>query len=319
LAKLSHFKKGDIQFNSFFKDNANQGDISLFFDQNKTLALETPDLKIIEDNFIYGISTPRVLTTQTLGDIFGGTSKREEIIDYYAETGENLDSIAKKFGVSTNALLWSNPSLTKYASLKVGQHLLIPPGEGVVYLVKQGDTVDGIAQKYKTTVEKIVEFNKLKNEFDIFVDEVVWLPGAQMPKQAPPIIVQKSVPNTFFIYPTQGRVSQWRHGFAGRAIDVANKCGTPVYAAASGLVQRAQFNSRYGNFVTVAHSNGTSAYYGHLQSMMVKPGDLITTGHMIGLMGRSGTASTGCHLHFEIRGTDNFLAAFNLGGEIKFK
>lgn len=318
LAEVSYLKSHSVVF---AKNIDNSESDNLFFSQNKALAFETPDLKIIQDNFIYGISTPRVLTTQTLGSVFGDLERetQKEISDYKVELGDTAESVAQKFNISLNTLLWANPGISKGSGLKADQNLLIPPGNGVIYVVKPGDTISNIAQKYKSSAEKIIAFNELRNERDISVDDLLFLPDAQMLKQQAPIIAQIPVPNTFFINPTEGRVSQWRHGFAGRAIDVANKCGTPVNAAASGVVQRAQFHSSYGNFVTISHSNGTSTYYGHLQSIMVKPGEQVSMGQMIGLIGRSGRASTGCHLHFEVRGTGNFLAAFGLGANVSYK
>jgi murein DD-endopeptidase MepM/ murein hydrolase activator NlpD len=56
----------------------------------------------------------------------------------------------------------------------------------------------------------------------------------------------------------------------------------------------------YGNHVILAHDNHTLTLYGHLQVLMVKPGDTVLQGQIIGLMGSSGN-STGPHLHFELR------------------
>lgn len=322
LARLSYFKYSNaVFFNSFFKNSINAASSDLFFSQNKALSIETPDLKIIQDNFIYGIATPRVLTTQILGSIMGGAEQdedRKEIIDYDAEIGDTLESIAKKFNISLTTLLLAN-DLSKNSTLKVGQSLVIPPLDGMLYAVKVGDTISDIAKKYKSSADKIIAFNDLKNEGDIFVNDLIFLPGGQTPPR--PVLPATQIPiaDSFFIYPTEGIITQGPHGFLGRGVDVANKCGTPVYAAAPGVVQRAQFNARYGNFITISHYNGTSSYYGHEQTVLVKPGETVTAGQMIGLMGKTGREVIGCNLHFEIRGARNFLSNFGVGFHLNFK
>ncbi len=298
---------------SFFRTANSVQENDLFFSQQEALNQGTPDLKIIEENSLAAVSTPSVLNTQTLGDMFGGIQEeRTGIVDHHVELGDTVSSVAQKYGITPITLALAN-EISKNAALKVDQSLIIPPVDGVFYIVKSGDTVSDIAKRYKSSVDKIISFNNLKNEGDIFKDDDIFLPGGQIPpKAAPSVIVQIPVATTFFIYPTQGKVSQGPHGFLGRGIDVANKCGTPVYAAASGVVQRSQFNPSYGNFVTIAHTNGTSTYYGHLQALLVSPGQNVAAGHMIGLIGRTGTAATGCHLHFEVRGAKNFLAGLSV-------
>lgn len=291
---------------------------SLFFSQNNSLALETPDLKI-EDNFIYGIATPRVLTTQTLGDIFGSESQQnsKEIVNYTVQSGDTISSVAQKFNISSETLLWSN-NLASESSLKAGQNLVILPTSGILHVVKSGDTVSQIAKIYKAKSEDIIEFNNLANEGDLFIGDILIIPGGVMPKKPVPSIVQNPIPDSFFIYPAEGVISQGLHYY--NAIDLANKCGTPVYATASGTVQRARYGWNYGggNQVTILHSGGIVTYYGHLQTILVKSGDQVTVGDRIGLMGNNGI-STGCHVHFQVIGAKNPLARYYVGTTLKYK
>jgi len=308
-----------ILFNSFFKNTDNLASNELFASQHNQLALETLDLQIVQGNSLHAVSTPSTLTTQTLGDIFGGADQeRKEVIDYTVLPGDTIKGLAEKFSISENTIAWAN-NISKSSALKVGESMVIPPINGVIYEVRPGDTLSEVAKKYKSTTEEIIAFNGLENEGNIFVNDVIFLPNGQMPPKPAPPIAQIPTADSFFIYPAEGKVTHWRHGFSGRAIDVANKCETPIYAAASGIIQRAQFNARYGNFITISHYNGTSTYYGHLQTMLVKSGQTVTAGQTIGFMGSTGTESTGCHLHFETRGTENFLAKYRLGATIKFK
>ncbi|MBX4201060.1 M23 family metallopeptidase [Candidatus Parcubacteria bacterium] len=320
LAGNTYLQKTDSPAASpFFKTTNAATSDNLFFSQNGGLALETPDLKIIQDNSVSAISTPSTTNAQTLGSIFGGSeAARNGDIDYEVQIGDTMDSLAAKFQLSKPTIAWAN-EISQNATLKVGQVLIVPPVDGVFYNVKSGDTIFDIAKRYKSTAEKIIAFNNLKDEGDIFSDDVIFLPDGKMPTSSAPSVIQIPIADSFFIYPTQGHISQGPHGFLGRGIDVANACGTPVYAAASGVVQRSQFNPTYGNFVTMSHSNGTSTYYGHLQSMSVRAGEAVVSGQMIGFIGRTGTAATGCHLHFEVRGAKNFLTKFGLGALVSFK
>ena len=103
------------------------------------------------------------------------------------------------------------------------------------------------------------------------------------------------------------------------------RCGTPVHAAASGVVQRVRYGWNYGggNQVTILHANGVVTYYGHLMTIFVKPGEAVTTGDTIALMGGGpGMAgagiSTGCHTHFEVIGAKNPLSKYLVGTKIKY-
>jgi murein DD-endopeptidase MepM/ murein hydrolase activator NlpD len=75
---------------------------------------------------------------------------------------------------------------------------------------------------------------------------------------------------------------------------------TPVHAAASGVVVVAQRHPQYGNMIDIDHGNGFTTRYAHLSKLMVKPGDVVRRGAIIGLSGSTGR-STGPHLHFEVR------------------
>ena len=94
--------------------------------------------------------------------------------------------------------------------------------------------------------------------------------------------------------------------FRGRAamhagIDLAGPIGTPIYATADGSISDAGYNSGgYGNLVKIDHGRGIETRYGHLSAILVRPGQRVTRGQMIGRMGSSGR-STGSHLHYEVR------------------
>lgn len=117
------------------------------------------------------------------------------------------------------------------------------------------------------------------------------------------------VSNSGFMKPTNGVLTSpygWRNLGAGPefhyGIDLANSTGTPIVAAADGVVTYAAPLSSYGNVIMMTHSiNGQiySTVYAHLNSFNVSVGSVVSQGEQIAQMGTTGR-STGPHLHFEI-------------------
>ena len=84
-------------------------------------------------------------------------------------------------------------------------------------------------------------------------------------------------------------------------IDLSGPIGTPIYATADGVVSTAGYNSGgYGNLVKIDHGRGIETRYGHLSTLIVRQGQRVTRGQVIGRMGSTGR-STGSHLHYEVR------------------
>jgi murein DD-endopeptidase MepM/ murein hydrolase activator NlpD len=86
-------------------------------------------------------------------------------------------------------------------------------------------------------------------------------------------------------------------------VDLRGDAGEPAHTTASGTVSIASWQGGYGNMVEIDHLNGVSTRYGHLSKILVKPGQHVTMGQVIGLIGSTGR-STGPHLHYETRVND---------------
>jgi beta-lactamase regulating signal transducer with metallopeptidase domain len=82
-------------------------------------------------------------------------------------------------------------------------------------------------------------------------------------------------------------------------IDISNKKGTKIYAAADGKVIKAEYDSQHGRIIMIEHKAGLQTEYRHLNELSVKVGDSVKSGTVIGFMGSTGQA-TGPHLHFSI-------------------
>jgi murein DD-endopeptidase MepM/ murein hydrolase activator NlpD len=86
-------------------------------------------------------------------------------------------------------------------------------------------------------------------------------------------------------------------------LDIANKAGTSVFAAADGIAVFCGFESGYGRLITIDHGYGYKTRYGHLDSILINMGDKVQKGEKIGTIGCTGRC-TGPHLHYEVRVND---------------
>jgi hypothetical protein len=111
-----------------------------------------------------------------------------------------------------------------------------------------------------------------------------------------------------YVMPTKG---VWTSGFGYRwgvlhaGIDIANSIGTPIVAAADGVVIDAGPTAGYGAWVKLRHADGTVTLYGHVNTWLVSKGERVMAGDQIATIGNRGN-STGPHLHFSVllNGTD---------------
>ena len=109
-----------------------------------------------------------------------------------------------------------------------------------------------------------------------------------------------------FVRPAQGTFTSGfgaRWGATHYGIDIANSIGTPIVAAADGVVIEAGPASGFGLWVRIQHEDGTISVYGHMQDYSVEEGEYVKAGDQIARIGNRGQ-STGPHLHFEIWDAD---------------
>jgi murein DD-endopeptidase MepM/ murein hydrolase activator NlpD len=92
--------------------------------------------------------------------------------------------------------------------------------------------------------------------------------------------------------------------FTGRStfhdgIDFPAPVGTPIIAAAGGVVIAAEYHHEYGNMLEIDHGNGIVTRYAHASRLLAKVGDIVRRGQQVAAIGTTGR-STGAHLHFEV-------------------
>ncbi|MFQ5426373.1 MAG: murein hydrolase activator EnvC family protein [Gaiellales bacterium] len=110
-------------------------------------------------------------------------------------------------------------------------------------------------------------------------------------------------PASGFIWPVNGVLTSgfgFRWGRLHAGIDIGVGFGTPIAAAAAGVVIQAGWLGGYGNLVVVDHGRGLSTAYAHQQRIIVTVGQSVSQGQQLGEVGSTGF-STGAHLHFEVR------------------
>src|SRR5258708_1178440 len=200
-----------------------------------------------------------------------------EVIIHVVQDGETLSSIAQKYDLNTDTIVWEN-NLDATATLQQGQQLRILPVDGIRHTVIRGETIYTIAKKYglgdeAAAAEPIISypFNEFKNDenFDLTVGQVLMIPGGVKPDESQPnapfqVGNVKFTPNAgavsatgSFVWPASGRITQG-FSFYHQGIDIANHDGGPILAADSGTVTVAGWtdNTGYGNRVMIDHGNG---------------------------------------------------------------
>jgi len=90
------------------------------------------------------------------------------------------------------------------------------------------------------------------------------------------------------------------HRAMHEGVDFSAPIGTPIFAAAAGVVTNVEQHPQYGNMVEIDHGNDISTRYAHASQIFVQPGALVKRGQKIAAVGTTGR-STGPHLHFEVR------------------
>jgi murein DD-endopeptidase MepM/ murein hydrolase activator NlpD len=197
---------------------------------------------------------------------------------YEVQPGDTLNSLARKHGITVATIVKANRLPGPNARLRAGQRLVIP----------------------------VVE-TPLARRGEISAPSAAPRPAAPASAR-PPTRLVLAVPDfdgaaLAFAWPVEGPVistfGQRRNGWHG-GIDIKAPPGTPVWAAAGGVVIASGVEAAYGLVVKIEHWRGFVTVYAHNDVNLVEVGDHIGAGEMIALVGQTGRATTP-HVHFEIR------------------
>jgi len=250
---------------------------------------------------------------------------------YAVTAGDTLTGIAARFGLSMMSIWWAN-NLTSKDQLHVGQLLLIPPVDGVLYTAQAGDTVAAVAARFHADPTVMATFNDLTTD-ELTLGEQVMIPNGVGPSiAATPAVATASrtakVTSTTrtttvgctgcgfapLLWPVKGGYISQGYGCTGfsyeppvgdcahyhSGIDIAAPSGTSIVAAAAGTILYAGWKDNDGGYqlwVSDGHDYYTGYY--HLSALLVHAGQTVGRGQLIGRVGSTGH-STGPHLYFQV-------------------
>ncbi len=254
---------------------------------------EDPDNEILNDEIEKNIILQSASTDYS-GPEYGGGYR---IVEHVVRPGENLSSIAEKYGVSIDTICGSN-GLRSYDFIRSGLRLRIPNRDGMLYRMKRGNNITALARKYRVSLENIITENDLRNPDFIAVDTEIFIPDAK------PLNIIRG-----FMWPVTGKYITCGYGWRRdpfqrsnrefhQGIDIRSRYEW-IRASKYGKVTYAGWLGGYGRIIVVAHPGGWKTLYGHLSRIIVKRGQYVKQGQPIGKSGNTGR-STGPHLHFEI-------------------
>jgi murein DD-endopeptidase MepM/ murein hydrolase activator NlpD len=256
---------------------------------------------------------------------------RYDVEEYRVVRGDSVFAIAEAFKLQPETVLWANYDVLQDDphSLAPGMVLKIPPTDGIYYQWKENDTLETIANEYKTSIDEILNYPG--NDIDLTDPKIasgswVMLPGGErefvqwlVPTVATGASGTSSTSQSAcaggavggggFRWPADANFLSGNDYWSGHlGIDIAAGAGAPVYAADSGVVTMAQggYNYGYGNVVQIDHGNGYSTVYAHLSAYFVSVCQSVGAGQQIATSGNTGN-SQGAHLHFEVRQGGGFI------------
>ncbi len=290
------------------------------------LKTPTDNSKVVETSYYPVKSVSRATNPHTEISVSG----RQGAVNYTVAEGDSLFGISKQFDIKPETVFWANYDTLNGSPdmIAPGIDLIIPPGDGVYYLWREGDTVQAIADQFFASTSDILEspINKLDlTNPEIKPDTYIMVPGGkreaiqwfqgQIPRGSAGTLAKlfgdggcdTTAGGAFgdgsFGWPIDGAVLIGNDYIGGvhQGIDLGSLSSGGIVAADSGLVVYAGWaNGGYGNTVMIDHGNGFQTLYAHMSTIYVSCGSSVGQGSGVGVVGSTGN-STGPHLHFEIR------------------
>jgi murein DD-endopeptidase MepM/ murein hydrolase activator NlpD len=235
--------------------------------------------------------------------------------------GDTLATMANYYDVSVEAIAFAN-GMTEARALEPGQKLLVPPAEGALYTVREGDTVEGVAARFKVDPSVIMSYNRLYFEPEHFAPgQLIFVRGAELPGLGQPARVASAVlagpsfagsPRRTgrLSWPVAGTITQyfwWGH----TGVDVAAPYGTGIGASDDGVVSATGWVAVGGLRVCVQHAGNLETCYYHTSAVYVSVGQPVARGQVIAAIGLTGV-TTGPHVHWECKLGSQFVDCLGL-------
>ena len=224
---------------------------------------------------------------------------------YTMKKGDNLSTVAQKYGVSVSDIIKAN-NIKNPNKVNVGTKLIIPP-KTTKYTVQKGDTLTGIAKKYGTTVAALKSTNNIKDTDKLYVGKVLTIPGgsssntnikpaattAQKPAPKPAANTAAKPTNTAqkpaapvnekapYFWPAEGPREPLTGKLKGTMIS-ADK-NAVVHSVSTGTVKYVGQYRGMGQVILVENNSGYLYIYGGNEDTMVNIGDKVSPGTEIGI------------------------------------
>ena len=235
--------------------------------------------------------------------------------------GDTLATMANYYDVSVEAIAYAN-GLSDARALRMGQKLVIPPAEGALYTVKDGDTVETVASHFKVDPSVILTFNRCTFEPEQCAPgQKIFVRGAELPAllepdrpardvfAAAPQVAQQPR-NGRLAWPVGGVITQyfwWGH----TGVDIAAPYGTGLGAGDDGTVTATGWVAVGGLRVCVQHAGDLNVCYYHTSAVYVSVGQQVARGQIIAAIGLTGV-TTGPHVHWECKVAGQFKSCLDL-------
>jgi murein DD-endopeptidase MepM/ murein hydrolase activator NlpD len=221
---------------------------------------------------------------------------------YKVKQSDNFWKILTKTSLNIDTLSAIN-SLPSPLDVCPGKEIFLSNMRGVIHKVNTNDTIEDISIKYNIEKEYICKVNKI-TDYKIN-KEYIFIPSGELSNIERSLFLGVGFASPLKNYTRTStfgrRIDPFNKKFGFHpGLDLACPVGSNVYAARKGKVIFSGYQGGYGLLLIVKHEHGYSSYYGHLKKVLIKEGDIVERGNLIGISGDSGR-STGPHLHFEVR------------------
>lgn len=234
--------------------------------------------------------------------------------------GDTLATMANYYDVSVEAIAFAN-GMRDTNSLQLGQKLAIPPAEGALYTVKDGDTVETIAKQFKVDPAVILTYNRCRFEPEqCAAGKQIFVRGAELPALIEPerpgrgvFVAAPGGPqqarNGRLSWPVGGVITQY-FGGGHTGTDIAAPYGTGIGAAEDGVVTATGWVAVGGLRVCVQQAGALEACYYHTGAVYVSAGQQVSRGQVIAAIGLTGV-TTGPHVHWECKVGNQFVSCLS--------
>lgn len=254
---------------------------------------------------------------------------------YTVKEGDTITSISEKNEISNNIFLIINKDITsENALLYTGQQVIVNKVSPIITVVEEVHSVANEDVKYQTVTKEDKNFirgytkviqegkngksivtRKIKKENGQITNAVIVESIVIKESQSKIVKVgartEYLVANTkYWAWPLNSAYTvSDNYGYRlhpiynivkmHNGLDLAARCGTPIYAANDGTVVTSKYHYSFGHYIDIDHNNGYITRYAHMSERLAEVGEAVHMGQLIGKMGSTGD-STGCHLHYEV-------------------